>query len=593
MGRNVAVKSIRPGKVDAESTSLLLQEAWVTGKLEHPNIVPIYTIGRNEEGVPIIVMKRVEGVTWRECLSDPAAIPGDDVGADTLEWHLDVFMKVCNAIEFAHDRGVVHRDLKPDNIMVGQFGEVYVLDWGIAVALRDDGSGRLRLAADARDVAGTPSYMAPEMTNPQGVIDHRTDIYLLGSILHELITGSARHTGRTLYEVMLQAYQSIPFEYGAGIPRRLGQIANQATQAKKKDRYQSVEKLRHDVADYLRDRHALRLADVAADQLEELQTLAGSADPAATMMDAHKLYGACRLGFGEALRVAPELEEAERGQRAAIEAMARVSIAAESVASARALLDELDDPPKPLLEALGELEARHRDRDRELEELREFERQHDTSVNARTRAAFVAAVGFLLFIDPIVALLYDGRWQWANELWAKAVGLWGGEAVFPMVITHEIFLAHGLFVVALCVPAAGLWAYRSTNRANRIIVLTFLSLNLTALVHRFAVFWYRSSVEMATAVELLICAFSVVTLAAVFDRDLFWSALTFVIGAFLTLFMPEHFLLIMAMTNLIGCGLIYNVWDPDSECPLEPLERLVISAAQAQVEKAREAKASG
>src|SRR5690606_8689637 len=101
------------------------------------------------------------------------------------------------AVRFAHARGVLHRDLKPGNVMIGNFGEVYLLDWGIAVALRDDGTGRFPLASEATELAGTPSYMAPEMLGREAgpPLSERTDVYLAGAVLYELITGRPPHVG--------------------------------------------------------------------------------------------------------------------------------------------------------------------------------------------------------------------------------------------------------------------------------------------------------------------------------------------------------------------------------------------------------------
>src|SRR5678815_4585974 len=109
--------------------------------------------------------------------------------------------RVLNAVRFAHSRGILHRDLKPANVMIGEFGEVYLVDWGIAVSLRDDGSGRLPLAANATEPAGTPVYMAPEMLGRDGLppLSERTDIYLAGAVLFEIVAGRPPHEGCLLY----------------------------------------------------------------------------------------------------------------------------------------------------------------------------------------------------------------------------------------------------------------------------------------------------------------------------------------------------------------------------------------------------------
>ncbi|MCA9606368.1 MAG: protein kinase, partial [Myxococcales bacterium] len=116
--RDVAVKQLQE---DRAGLANLLKEAWVGGHLEHPNIVPVHTLAAG----PAVVMKRIEGTSWRDFVRAPETVPDAD---DPLGWHLGVLSSVCDAIAFAHARGVLHLDLKPDNVMVGAFGEVYVVD---------------------------------------------------------------------------------------------------------------------------------------------------------------------------------------------------------------------------------------------------------------------------------------------------------------------------------------------------------------------------------------------------------------------------------------------------------------------------------
>src|SRR5689334_21645835 len=112
---------------------------------------------------------------------------------DLLEYNLSILVQLCSAVSLAHERGVLHRDLKPENVMIGRFGEVYLVDWGIAVSLTADLQGRLPLAAEQNEIAGTPCYMAPEMLGALGKLSERTDVYLLGAILHENLSGEPPH----------------------------------------------------------------------------------------------------------------------------------------------------------------------------------------------------------------------------------------------------------------------------------------------------------------------------------------------------------------------------------------------------------------
>jgi serine/threonine-protein kinase len=189
IGRGVAIKRMR-GKDPAEAAvARFLREAKVQARLDHPAIVPVHEIGRDEAGQPYFTMKRLVGKTLFDALADPQM---------TRQQLLRVVIDVCLAIDLAHTRGVIHRDLKPANIMLGDFGEVYVLDWGVArvigesrgptkneIATLDDGT-------QAGALLGTPGYMAPEQVKGDQV-DPATDIYAIGAILFEVLAGQALH----------------------------------------------------------------------------------------------------------------------------------------------------------------------------------------------------------------------------------------------------------------------------------------------------------------------------------------------------------------------------------------------------------------
>ncbi|MBZ0232402.1 MAG: serine/threonine protein kinase [Deltaproteobacteria bacterium] len=318
LGRTVAVKTLKGDKQDAAAALDLLREAWVTGALEHPNIVPVHHVGLDDDGSPIIVLKRIEGASWHDILED-----GDHVSAaygahDLLAWNLGILLQVLNALRFAHSRGIVHRDLKPSNVMVGEFGEVYLLDWGIAVSLRDDGSGRLPLAKDADEMAGTPCYMAPEMLGRDGgpPLSERTDVYLAGAVLFEIITGGPPHQGKTALEVVTSVIASKP-ELPPEAPPELARICLRAMAPDPDDRHASIDELRLAIASYLEHRGSARLAALATDRkvelLARLALPAGS--PGREREEIYRLYGACKFGFHEALSAWRDNLEARAGPR--------------------------------------------------------------------------------------------------------------------------------------------------------------------------------------------------------------------------------------------------------------------------------------
>jgi serine/threonine-protein kinase len=202
IGREVAVKQLRSEKADGEDRARFLREARVQARLEHPAIVPVYQIGQDEAGNPYFTMKRLSGKTLAEHLAGKAGpqVPRQRM----LRW----FGEACSAIEFAHSKKVVHRDLKPSNIMVGEFGEVYVLDWGLArlegdraptvnaeptdSSIGDDVSSDSNMT-QVGSMLGTPGYMAPEQIEDATKVTPAADVYALGSILFEILAGEPLH----------------------------------------------------------------------------------------------------------------------------------------------------------------------------------------------------------------------------------------------------------------------------------------------------------------------------------------------------------------------------------------------------------------
>jgi serine/threonine-protein kinase len=260
LDREVAVKTVRKDAQGRVATIRLLREAWITGSLEHPNIVPVYDLGLDDDGSPIIVLKRIEGVEWASVMRDADAVRTRFGAADLLEYNLRILIQLCNAVSLAHSRGVLHRDLKPENVMIGQFGEVYLVDWGIAVSLREDPSGRLPLASEATEMAGTPAYMAPEMLGASiGKLSERTDVYLLGAVLHEILTGKPPHH-RDAFRQIVTSILTLDVSYGAEVPRELGEIARRAMARDAHARFASADELRWRLVWFLRNRGSRALS---------------------------------------------------------------------------------------------------------------------------------------------------------------------------------------------------------------------------------------------------------------------------------------------------------------------------------------------
>jgi len=304
IGREVALKRMRSESPTGEAVGRFLREARIQARLDHPAIVPVHELGTDEAGRPYFTMKRLAGRTLSHRLADGGA----------LNRILRAFVEVCLAVEYAHARGVIHRDLKPSNIMLGDYGEVYVLDWGIARVLdlgprapsepgvvADDIDTLEGTRSDA--MLGTPGYMAPEQARGLGVAP-AADVYSLGAILFEILAGKPLHPRGegAIGSTLANPQQSPALRRGDGVPPELDAICLEAL-AEDPTARPSAHELAERVQRYLDgDRDVERRRWLAAQQLESaLDALAtGGAEGRATAM----------RRAGRALALDPESTEA-------------------------------------------------------------------------------------------------------------------------------------------------------------------------------------------------------------------------------------------------------------------------------------------
>jgi serine/threonine protein kinase len=275
--REVALKEIQERHADdPDSRARFLLEAEITGSLEHPGIVPVYALGQHSDGRPYYAMRFIPGDSLQEAIA--RFHTDEQLSRDPAERVLESrqllgrFVDVCDAIAYAHSRGVLHRDLKPGNVMLGPYGETLVVDWGLAKAMgrrttEDNGTGGERLLQPKKSsnvkptqmgsALGTPAYMAPEQA--AGRLDRMgpaSDVYSLGAMLYCLLTGKAPFEGVYIGEVLrrVQAGEfSRPRQLKRDVPAALEAVCLKAMALQPEDRYRTPRALAADVERWLAD----------------------------------------------------------------------------------------------------------------------------------------------------------------------------------------------------------------------------------------------------------------------------------------------------------------------------------------------------
>ena len=517
LGRSVAVKTLKPGVDGDWATLKMLREAWITGSLEHPNIVPIYDVGVDAESRPLIILKKIEGKEWSELMGDAAAVSETFGAHDLLEWNLGVLQQVCNAVRFAHSRGILHRDLKPENVMIGEFGEVYLVDWGIAVSTEDDGSGRLPLAARATEMAGTPYYMAPEMLGGgASQLSERSDVYLLGAILYEIVSGRPPHQGTNLMAVIASAATSSP-NIPDAVPDELRQTIIEAMAREPAKRFPSAETFRLALVEFLEHRGSERLADEAQHRLEHLMGYIAAASPGdrEARDRIYPLFNECRFGFQSALDAWRGNPEARDGLERAVEAMVGYELSEDDPRSAATLAATLDEVPQELSTRIVEAQADKDEQDQHLASLAAISRDEDRDVGRRTRTFLTTLVGATWVCGPAIAFFHEGSedsWPltflWNGGMFAFIIiaGLWARESMTKTAFNRRVGAAVLLAIGAGLPLHLGNWLMGISAEDSQI-----LGIAVWAIVTAYSAFAIDRrlipTVVVATAAFLISCAY--------------------------------------------------------------------------------------
>lgn len=320
--REIAIKKlIKTFKDKQDKKDMFLSESMTTAYLDHPNIVPVYDLEQQNDEIHL-AMKLIKGVSWSQ-----------DLRKYELEKNLQILLQVCNAVAFAHSKGIIHCDLKPENVMIGQFGEITVMDWGVSVSMEKSSVAPYR--QEITTPMGTPVYFSPELANGQGSkIGPWTDVYLLGAILCEILTGHPPHQAQTVFMTFCSAAEGRIPKFPDTAPQKLIDICCKALNPAKYKRYPSVLSFQRDIEDYLQHSKSILLSEQAQKNIENCKI---------SDANAYDIFTEAYFDFRQALKLWNKNLAAQKGKEQACLQHAKAAMHREEFNLAETLLQKLSD----------------------------------------------------------------------------------------------------------------------------------------------------------------------------------------------------------------------------------------------------------
>ena len=423
----------------------------------------------------------------------------------------------------------MHRDLKPSNVLIGEFGEVYVADWGVAAR-----KSELTRPDQKPALVGTPVYLAPEMVAGDDTqMDERTDVFLLGSTLFEVLARKPPFGGSDLRAVLLASWEGRSEPLPATAPPELADICRQAMAMAPAQRFQSATELRDALMGWVRHRGSVALARAAQERLDQLIGLlrSGSKDRAEIV----PLASECRFGFTQALREWPQNDLAKEGLRDAIEATARFELSQGHLEAATALCRELAGVPPDLAASLRHLEERQRQRARRDARLDHLAQELDPDVSRRERAWFFVALS-LMVVVTVGALELDTPLRTAM----RSLGHW-----LPVATFTGYLLAYSTLVF---VGRRSLLATRLNRRIAGVVAIVIVG----PLVNRTAGALLDAPLQQVVVSDLILSAAVCITAALMLHWGFWLSGAAYLLAAVGVYFWPGHGALIFGIAAVLG-----------------------------------------
>jgi len=394
--RHIAIKSLGKRRITRAKQNNLIQEARITARLEHPNILPIYDLAFSDDGSAYYSMREAHGHSLLKLIDQRRQ--GQTLAAIVdVDAQLEIMLHICNACGHAHSCGIIHQDIKPANIMVGKFGEVVLLDWGTAIDLAQS-EGQRRLM-------GTPAYMSPEQCRGERS-DQRSDIYCICASFYHLLTGELLVRQGRVEEFWRQRRQGLidplPANVRQQLPPGLLEVLLVGLASDSAQRYQDIPALQQALRAWRRHRDALQLAEQADELLQQ-----AIAEPS------HQAFLHCRQHYQQSLNLWPDNDDAGHGQQACLVQHSDFALTQGDLDMASQLLLDMVESPPALRQRIDRM------------------RQQRRRLRHRAHVSWIALAGCLLLALLLLLVLVDQQrrqqadWRTVQEIqpqdWPAAV----------------------------------------------------------------------------------------------------------------------------------------------------------------------------
>ena len=475
--REIAVKRLKMNGQAARK--LLLQEADIIGRLTHPNIIPIHEVHVDENGNVQILMKKIQGETletYISRISEPRI---------RIQKGIEILIQVCHALEFAHANSILHRDIKCDNIMIGTFNEIYLMDWGLALDMQLQ-------RPTIKYIVGTPTHLAPEMLSSDvSRLDVRTDVYLIGATLHYILMLTNRHDATNLKDIFVQIKDSEPYTYPSFIPPDIGDVVNKACSYDPDDRFETIKQFRIELEQFNKIWDARLLLEQNKEKLQEVGSITLSYSFSETeLFLIQNSFVEILSNYEAALKIYPGYPEAIQGLTRVTVMMIEFYLSQNKPHEAMLLYKELPNQNEMLreliLEDISQLEAEN-----ETKELLARERDPRISFDGRRTLLLTTSAGMI-----VIALLHLG-YEYIS-----------GFHLFP---THLLYLASAMLFGLLLGIGLGRQTL-FTNQIGQELIRTLVTGQMIILLNHVNGVFYDIPSTFMLSIDLLILGLTCINL---------------------------------------------------------------------------------